>query len=146
MALKLDMSKAYDRVEWGYLEAILHKMGFNSRVVSLFMQCVKSVRYKISHSGRSFGNIIPGRGLRQGDLLSSYLFLICTEGFSSIMKSYEMQGLLGGIKVARGAPNITHMLFADDSYIFCKANTEEAEKVVNLLGMFEKASGAKNQC
>lgn len=59
------------------------------------------------------------------------------------MKNYERQGLLGGIKVARGAPSITHMLFADDSYIFCKADTEEAARVVGLLSMFEKASGQK---
>lgn len=141
--LKLDMSKACDRVEWGYLEAVLRKMGFNSKVVSLFMQFVTSVRYKLCHSSTIFGNIVPDRGLLQGDPLSSYLFLICTEGFSSIMKNYERQGLLGGIKVARGAPSITHMLFADDSYIFCKADTEEAARVMGLLGMFEKASGQK---
>lgn len=143
MALKLDMSKAYDRVEWGYLRDVLSKMGFNDRVVNLFMQCVTSARYKINHSGREFGNIIPGRGLRQGDPLSSYLFLICTEGFSALLKKYESQGLLGGVRVARGAPRIFHMLFADDSYIFCKADTVEARRVCELLSTFEGASGQK---
>lgn len=118
-------------------------MGFNEKVVDLFMQCVTNVRYRICHSGKEFGNIIPERGLRQGDPLSSFLFLICTEGFSALMSKFEAQGFLGGIKVARGAPSISHMIFVDDSDIFCKASISETRRVVDLLNMFEKASGQK---
>lgn len=143
MALKLDMSKAYDRVEWDYLRAVLCKLGFNDYVVNLLLYCVTSARYSICHSGREFGNIVPSKGLRQGDPLSSYLFLIFTEGLSAILKQYEQSSLIGGIKVARGALTISHMLFADDSYIFCKASKEEASTVVNMLQVFKKASGQK---
>ncbi|XP_074328104.1 uncharacterized protein LOC141666017 [Apium graveolens] len=114
-----------------------------NRLKEVIGLCVTSVKYKIWHSGRKFGEIVPKRGLRQGDPLSSYLFLICIEGFPSILKKYECQAMLGGIRVARGAPSITHMLFVDDSYIFCKADTKEASRVVSLLQMFEKASGQK---
>ncbi|XP_074378058.1 uncharacterized protein LOC141719579 [Apium graveolens] len=61
MALKLDMSKAYDRVEWLFLEAMLLKLGFDSRVVSLFLKCMSSVLYHITHPGMYFGEIIPER-------------------------------------------------------------------------------------
>ena len=141
MALKLDMSKAYDRVEWNYLQAVLSKMGFDQRVIKLFMSCISSVRYKITHAGRNFGNITPERGLRQGDPLSSYLFLICIEGLTALLNDFENKKMLKGIKVARSAPSISHMFFADDSYIFCKANVESAENIIHLLQIFERASG-----
>lgn len=115
MALKLDMSKAYDRVEWSYMEAMLLRMGFDNHVVHLFMSCLNSVKYSIAHAGRNFGLIIPERGLRQGDPLSSYLFLICMEGLSSLLQDFERKRLIAGIKVARMAPSISHMFFADDS-------------------------------
>uniref|UniRef100_A0A803QFT1 Reverse transcriptase domain-containing protein n=1 Tax=Cannabis sativa TaxID=3483 RepID=A0A803QFT1_CANSA len=143
MAMKLDMSKAYDRVEWGYLQAILQRMGFDDHMVKLFMACVSTAKYQVSHAGKEFGNIIPGRGLRQGDPLSSYLFIICTEGLSALIRHYEQRHLIRGIKVARGAPIVSHIFFADDSYIFCRANEEESYNVLQLLNTFERASGQK---
>lgn len=143
MALKLDMSKAYDRVEWGYLKAILARLGFAEKLVNLIMTCVTSVRYQISYGGQEFGRIVPGRGLRQGDPLSPYLFIICTEGFSALLNYYEQRRLISGVCVARGAPRISHMFFADDSYIYCKASLKEAGHVREILKSFEKASGQK---
>ncbi|XP_062080209.1 uncharacterized protein LOC133784961 [Humulus lupulus] len=137
------MSKAYDRVEWDYLQAVLRKMGFDEKLVRLFMVCITSAKYQITHAGKVFGHIIPERGLRQGDPLSSYLFIICTEGFSALLQDYEDRSLLNGIQVARGAPKVSHMFFADDSYIFCKASNMEAHQVLQLLGIFERASGQK---
>lgn len=143
MVLKLDMSKAYDRVEWSYMEAILLRMGFDSHVVHLFMNCLNSVKYFIAHAGRNFGLIVPERGLRQGDHLSSYLFLICMEGLSSLLQDFERKRLITGIKVARTAPSISHMFFADDTYIFCKANMEYVDHILSVLNIFETASGQK---
>lgn len=84
---------------------------------------------------------MPSRGIRQGDPLSSYLFLICIEGLTSLIRSYERRGLLQGIKVARSAPPISHMFFADDCCIFCKADVECASRVQEIFHIFEQASG-----
>ena len=80
MAIKLDMSKAYDRVELVFLEKIMEKMGFNNKWISLMMNCISSAFYFVLINGVIHGSIIPSRGLCQGDPLSSYLFLLCAEG------------------------------------------------------------------
>lgn len=143
MALKLDMSKAYDRIEWQFLQEIMVKMGFNNWWTHLIMQCVSSVVYTISHGAHEIGPIKPGRGLRQGDPLSPYLFIICVEGLSSIIKHYERKNWIAGVKICRRAPVLSHMLFADDSYVFCKAEENQAGKVMELLALYEQASGQK---
>uniref|UniRef100_A0A803NGT2 Reverse transcriptase domain-containing protein n=1 Tax=Cannabis sativa TaxID=3483 RepID=A0A803NGT2_CANSA len=141
MAVSLDFSKAYDRVEWSFLKDMMLKMGFDTHWVHLILKCVTSVRYTILNSGREMGPIIPKRGIRQGDPLSSYLFLICAEGFSSLIKQFELSRRIRGCKVANRAPVISHMLFADDSYVYCRANENEASNVIQLLSIFENASG-----
>lgn len=143
MALKLDMSKAYDRVEWSFLKAVLTKMGFDRHWVKLIMSCVVSANYQIAHSGRVFGSIVPQRGIRQGDPLSSYLFLICIEGFTALIHDYERRQLIKGIRIARNVPDISHMFFADDSFIFFKATSQSANNVLEMLKNFERASGQK---
>lgn len=143
MALKLDMTKAYDRVEWGFLRAILLKMGFHCRWVNLIMQSVTSVSYNIVHGQHTMGPIFPSRGIRQGDPLSPYLFIICAQGLSALIGKYELRKSIAGIKVCHRAPTITHMFFADDSYLYCRATTEEARRVLEMLQVFEHASGQK---
>uniref|UniRef100_A0A803NJ40 RNase H type-1 domain-containing protein n=1 Tax=Cannabis sativa TaxID=3483 RepID=A0A803NJ40_CANSA len=118
-------------------------MGFDRRLVSLIMCCVSTVSYKVTHVGHPMGPIIPNRGFRQGDPLSHYLFLICAEGLSSLLKIYEQNRRLTSCKVARGALVISHMLFADDSYAYCKASEEEATNVLHLLHTYEAASDQK---
>jgi hypothetical protein len=74
MAIKLDMSKVYNCLEWGFLEEVLKKMGFARRWIHLLMSCVRSILYSIIINGQSHGNISPSRGVEQGDPLSPYFF------------------------------------------------------------------------
>ena len=135
------MSKAYDRIEWGFLRSILLKLGFDVVWVNLIMLCVTTDTYKITREELELGPIVPSRGLRQGDPLSPYLFIICAEGLSLQINHYERAGMIHGARVARGAPLVSHLFFADDSFLFFKATIQEAHLVKKILATYEAASG-----
>jgi hypothetical protein len=115
-AMNLDRLKAYDRVEWCFLEKIMIKLGFDRRWVKLIMSYVNSVKYRVRFNSVETDTIIPTRGLHQGDPLSPYLFLLVAEGLSCMLKGAEERGDSEGVRVCREAPVISHLLFADDSH------------------------------
>jgi hypothetical protein len=84
---------------------------------------------------------VPTRGLRQGDPISPYLFLICAAGFSSLLNAAEERGDLTGVRVCQNAPSINHLLFADDSLLLLKADERSAGYLQNVLSLYEKCSG-----
>ena len=143
MALNLDMSKAYGKVKWYYLEGIMRKMGFRERWINLVMGCAKIVSYSVLVNGEPCGVFFPLRGISQGDPLSPFLFLLYTEGLNGLIKKAELQGDIHGYPLCRRGPKLTHLLFADDSLIFCRATMEECDKVMDLLNKYEEASGKK---
>jgi len=141
--IKLDMHKAYDRVEWCFLEKIMDKLGFDQRWIKLIMACVSSVRYRVRFNNTETEIINPTRGLRQGDPLSPYLFLMVAEGLSCMIRKAEERGDLEGIKVCRQAPTVSHLLFADDSLILLKADKENVECLASILSTNCANSGQK---
>ncbi|XP_073153487.1 uncharacterized protein [Henckelia pumila] len=138
-ALKLDMSKAYYRVEWNYLESIMLKMGFHLRWVNLIMRCVTSVSYSFRVNQSIFGEVKPKRGLRQGDPLSPYLFAICAQGLSAIFHQATTNKLFRGVKIANNFPMVSHLFFADDSIIFFRATVQECLQVKGCLQRYKRA-------
>ena len=143
VAIKLDMSKAYDRVEWGFIKQVMEKMGFHEKWINLIMHCITTVSYSILVNGVAYGSIIPTRGLRQGDPISPYIFLLCIDGFSSLINNATMNQRISGVSICRGCPKITHLYFADDSLLFCKANSQECQTLIDVLQLYEAASGQK---
>ncbi|KAF5445283.1 hypothetical protein F2P56_034346 [Juglans regia] len=84
---------------------------------------------------------VPSRGLRQGDPLSPYLFILCAEALSSLLKHAEACGSLTPVTIGRGPVKVNHLFFADDSLLFCQAKYEEIKCVLNILELYEKGSG-----
>nr|XP_040249320.1 uncharacterized protein LOC120966829 [Aegilops tauschii subsp. strangulata]XP_045086245.1 uncharacterized protein LOC123494445 [Aegilops tauschii subsp. strangulata] len=103
-ALKLDMMKAYDRLEWNYLERVMLKLGISPRFTEIVMRCVTSVSFSVIFNGGKQEEFRPSRGLRQGDPISPYLFLLAAEGLSCLLKSTRSNERIQGIMVAAGAP------------------------------------------
>ncbi|KAH9668523.1 reverse transcriptase domain-containing protein [Citrus sinensis] len=140
VALKLDISKAYDRVEWYFLEQTMRKLGFSNQWISLIMRCITTVSYSVIINGVPRGLIFPERGLRQGCPLSPYLFLLCAEVFSSLLSQAERNQQIKGLIFAKDV-TISHLLFADDSLIFTKAAVADCKHLKGLFDTYAKASG-----
>lgn len=140
-ALKLDMSKAYNRVEWRFLEMVLLKFHFSPTWVHWIMCCLRTVTYSFIINGEPRGKLVPSRGIRQGDSISPYLFLLCVEVLFQLLLKAERDGLLHGVEICDGAPCISHLFFADDALIFFQVESEDVIVLKNILGCYESTSG-----
>jgi hypothetical protein len=143
VGIKLDMAKAYDRIEWSFLHKTLLTMGFPPNLVNTIMRCVTTVSFSILINGHSSNSFNPQRGLRQGDPLSPYLFIICAEVLSGLLTKGLADGNFQGVMIAPSAPPISHLFFADDSLFFCRSDPKEAMFLMNTLLLYQSISGQK---
>ncbi|CAL1361463.1 unnamed protein product [Linum trigynum] len=143
MALKLDMEKAYDRVEWGFLFHIMESMGFCTQWMKWVKACVTTVRFSMLLNGNEYGYFQPQRGIRQGDPLSPLLFAIYTEAFAAMISQAVATSTLHDLKVHRSAPPLSHLFYADDSYLFLRASVPECANLLHLLAEYERYSGQR---
>jgi len=141
MALKTDITKAYDRLEWSFLKTTMEYMGFDDRWIQWIMTCVSSVSFSVLINGSPQGSITPERGIRQGDPMSPYLFILFAEVLSHMMKQADLKRHLQGIRISDQGPAITHLLFADDSLFFMLVNDKSCKTIREILSLYEKVSG-----
>ena len=107
------------------------------------MECIQSVTYSILVNSEPKGRIIPTRGIRQGDPLSPYLFLLCSEGLNGLIQHAVDGGQIEGFSLCRSGPKISHLFFANDSLLFCQARVGDVGSIQALLNLYEKASVQK---
>lgn len=139
--LKIDISKSYDTLEWGFIENKMHKFVFQQQWIDRVMKLINSVSYTFTHNGQGFGNVRPTRGLRQGYPISPYIYILCAEGLSAMIRRNESASLIYGCTVARGAPTISHLLFASDCYFFFRAVESKVNVMKRILKRYEEISG-----
>ncbi|KAK0603121.1 hypothetical protein LWI29_001602 [Acer saccharum] len=116
-------------------------MNFPPSWVELVLDCVSTSQLSFSLKGKVAGSITPSRGLRQGCPFSPYLFILCAEAFSSMIRHFEKDGRILGVRCCRGSPLVSHLFFADDCILFSKASTESGKCIREILNMYGKASG-----
>lgn len=143
MVIKLDLEKAYDRVNLDFLAIILKQSGLSMEFIQLILYCLKSSALQVLWVANPLDEIKPTRGLRQGDPLAPYLFVLCMEALSHLIRQQINQGNWKEIKVTRKGPNISHVMFADDLILFGEANETQGQVMQQTLQCFCGWSGQK---
>uniref|UniRef100_A0A803PZ74 Reverse transcriptase domain-containing protein n=1 Tax=Cannabis sativa TaxID=3483 RepID=A0A803PZ74_CANSA len=140
-AIKLDMEKAFDRVKWSFLNRLLAHVGFPPSFSSLIMRCLSTVQFWLSINGSLTDTFHSTRGIRQGDPLSPYLFLLIAEGLSAAIRLQETNAHFSGIQICRGAQPLSHLLFAEDSMVFSQVHSRASDSLNVILDLYNKATG-----
>lgn len=121
----------------GFLQGMMVQMGFSIQWVDFMMKCVSTVSYSVCLNGKLGPSFHLTRGLRQRDPLSQYLFLICSEGLSSLLRLAKQEGILSGVKASRSGPIISHLLFVDNCTLFGEASLQEVQRLKSILKEYE---------
>ncbi|CAL0327859.1 unnamed protein product [Lupinus luteus] len=141
LAIKLDVRKAFDTLDWKFLLNTLSAFGFDERFIHWVEVILKSAMLSISVNSQSIGYFHCKRRVRQGDPLSPLLFCLAEDVFSrGLMKLHE-QGKIHLISGPRNIATPTHVLYADDILIFCKGVKREIRALNNLISSYGDASG-----
>jgi hypothetical protein len=123
-AIKVDLKKAYDSVEWNFILMCLLAVGCPARFVNWVRECITTPRFSIALNGSLVGYFKGGKGLRQGDPLSPYLFVLAMEVFTKLMSAKVRESQLFQFHPHCGRQQITHLNFADNLLIFVAADIQ----------------------
>lgn len=141
VTIKLDMSKAYDRVNWRFLLRVLHRLGFNHIWIDLIYRLISNCWYSVSINRRTGGFFCSGRGLRQGDPISPALFIIAHDALSRQITKLSLHGQIKHFSGRRNCLHISHLFYADDSLIFLNGGAESVDNLMQSIQEYEAASG-----
>ena len=143
MVIKFDLEKAYDRLEWSFIKMVLEHFGFLEMLIKLIMSCMSTTTTAILFNGSKLDSFQPSRGIRQGDPISPYLFLLCMEFLGAQITSMCEDKRWDKVKASRSGSSFSHVFFADDLMLFPKANSKNCESIIEVLDNFCNLAGQK---
>lgn len=142
-AIKIDFEKAYDRLRWSFILDTLLQMNIPYLLVTVIMECVTTASLQVLWNGEPTQRFKPSRGIRQGDPLSPYLFVMCMERLYQTIQETIADGRWKPIRVNRDGSQLSNLFFADDIVLFVEADTDQAKIINECLNRFCSASGQK---
>ncbi|KAH9751258.1 putative ribonuclease H protein [Citrus sinensis] len=143
MLIKVDLEKAYDRLSWDFIFETLSEAGIPSDLIRMTMECITSASMQILWNGDCTEEFVPSRGIRQGDPISLYIFVLCIERLSHGIHRAVNTGTWRPIRLSKRGTPITHVFFADDLLLFAEASCTQAAVINDVLNTFCVSSGAK---
>nr|KYP46734.1 Retrovirus-related Pol polyprotein LINE-1 [Cajanus cajan] len=143
MAIKIDFEKAYDRLKWSFVKDTLMDIGLPLHFVDIVWACITSPRFRMLWNGEALEEFKPTRGIRQGDPLSPYLFVLCMERLFHLITAAIETHHWKPVKLSRDGPPLSHLAFADDLVLFAEASLDQVEIIQSCLNHFSASSGQK---
>lgn len=129
MVIKIDLEKAYNGISWDFIRYTLTKVGMDSNWIRNIMTCVETLHISILWEGDQTDYFKPGRGIKQGNTISLYFFVLCIKRLSHLIQNEVERGNWKGIKVSRNGLTLSHLFFADDMVMFAEVNGRQIETV-----------------
>lgn len=143
MLIKIDIQKAYDKVDWRFLCKCLEAFGFSKQWINLIYNCISMPKISLLINGTREGFFEISHGIRQGDPLSPFLYVIMAEALGRSLTKVHLEGKILGDKVTENVPNITHQQFAYDRLLPRECNRKEAKAFKAILDIYMKVSGQR---
>lgn len=147
MAIKIDLEKAYDRMEWSFIRDIFNLFRFPKHLITLIMSYVSSslVAILFNRGEGALDSFSPSRGIRQRDPLSLYLFILCMEVFGTLINNKCDAKLWNLVKTSQGGLAFSHIFFANDLVLFANADRKNCMAIRDVLDTFCSLSLAKRR-
>ncbi|KAK2367897.1 hypothetical protein QL285_081140 [Trifolium repens] len=131
-AIKVDLSKAYDRLSWEFINRVLIEVNLPAVMTNVIMNCITSIQSNVLWNGSRSDYFTPQCGVRQGDPMSPYLFVLCMDKLSHLIEESIESGKWKPMRAGRNGPLISHLIFVDDLLLFGQAVEENMTTVLNV--------------
>ena len=143
MALKIDLEKAFDRLEWSFIHEVLVHFNFPKNIIDIIMACISSTSVSILFNGGKLEPFTPTQGICQGDPLSPYIFILCLEYLGLLILDKIADNTWKPVKDFRSGPSFPHLFFEDDLILFGQATRKNAQAIEEALSAFCALFGQK---
>ena len=140
MAIKIDLEKAYDKLDWNFVNQTLQEVGVSAHLRNLIWHCISTSSMNVLWNGEPTEEFFSCRGIHQGDPLSPYLFVPCIERLSHLIQTSIFKGFWKPIFLSPRGPPLTHLCFADDLFILAESSLSQVEVIKFCLDTFATSS------